>query len=274
MVKIIAEVGKNFIDVEWEETPEQILVKAMMLVTRAKLAGADTVKFQTHVFEDEQHKRDPSRYEWIKRNERATPIEFWEIISKFTKENGLNFLTTPMSKMAAEKVNHLVDEWKIGSADIVDKDLLEYIASTNKPIIISSGMSTLQQVLDAVYYLDGKGCSVSILHCVSIYPCPLNKLNLNTITYLKRILPHHRIGFSDHSLSSFAPAMAVAMGAEIIEKHFTFDRKAFGPDHKASLLPREFKGMVQNIHMVTEMLGAEDKLLLDEEVEYWEKFRK
>lgn len=275
MVKIIAEIGKNFIDIEQEDTPEELLYKALTLVHEAKNAGATVAKFQTHVFEDEQHKRSEFRYDWIKRNERGTPYkEFWLPLKNLCKTLDIQFMTTPMSKMAAEKINDLVDEWKIGSGDITDYPMLRYIADTGKPIIVSSGMSDIVQVRKALDILVSGGSSITLMHCVSVYPCPDNKLNLNTIRFFQREFPNFKIGFSDHSLSTFIPAVAVAMGAEVIEKHFTFDRGAFGPDHKCSLLPYEFKEMVFKIRRMETVLGVNDKVLLEEEKAYWKNFRK
>ena len=273
-VRIIAECGKNFITKETEQSVEECLVNAKELVIAAKEAGADTAKFQIHSFKDEAVKRSEARHEWIKRNERATPLEtFWKPLRAFCEEIGISFLVTPMSKLAAMKINDLVDEWKVGSADILDFELLDYIISTHKPIIISSGMSTKQQLQKSLAHIIGSGSRFSIMHCVSIYPCPIDKLNLNTIDYLKHKYPYAPIGFSDHSLDTLAPALAVAKGCRLIEKHFTLDRGAFGPDHKCSLLPAEFKEMVGNVRKAEAMLGIEDKVLLNEEKKYWINFR-
>src|SRR3990167_10862903 len=136
--EIICEIGKGFIDEE-NCTPLHALVMARVLITKAKLAGATTCKFQVHVFEDEQNKRSPKRYDWIKFNELLTPVEFWVELKEHCANEGVNFLVTPMSKMAAEKINDLVERWKIGSADLVDLEFLRYIAETQKPVILSTG---------------------------------------------------------------------------------------------------------------------------------------
>lgn len=273
-VKIIAEIGKNFIYSEQELSITENLNEAKELVKAAKSSGADVVKFQCHVFKDERYKRSPERFEWIKRNERATPYEeFWKPLKKLCDDLKIEFLVTPMSTGAAKKITELVGEWKVGSADILDFELLDYMVSTHKQIIISSGMSTKQQLQRAIVHLIGKGTRFSIMHCVSVYPCPTNKLNLNTIDYLKHKYPYVQLGFSDHSLDTFASSLAVAKGAKIIEKHFTLDRLSFGPDHKVSLLPNEFQEMVERIRTTESMLGIEDKIILNEERAYWSKFR-
>ena len=200
-------------------------------------------------------------------NEVLTPYkEFWEPLKVFCDQLGLEFLTTPMSKVAAEKVNILVDRWKVGSADITDFELLTYLKSTSKPIILSTGMSTDEQVDKAVEFL-GKQIQL-INYCVSIYPCPVHKINLGRIKELQERykLP---VGFSDHSLSVEVPALAVRMGAVAVEKHFTLDRNDYGPDHKVSLLPSEFKQMVESCK-----LAETEGESFEEEKNYWKNFRK
>lgn len=274
MVRIIAECGKNWIISEQPESLEVSLFRAKNLTKQAKEAGATICKWQCHVFEDEQNKRNEKRHDWIKRNEKGTPYkEFWIPLKKYHDKLGVQFLCTPMSKMAAEKVNDLVDEWKVGSADLTDFGMLSYIAGTKKPVILSTGMSDIPQIKQAIDILTSHGSKITLVHCISIYPCPEDKLNLNTIRFFKHGFPKYKVGFSDHSLSTWSPAIAVAMQVKIIEKHFTLSRDAYGPDHKTSLLPEEFKEMVSNIRRVETMLGTEDKILLEEEQEYWKNFR-
>jgi len=171
-----------------------------------------------------------------------------------------------MSKQAAIKVGNFVSKWKVGSADIVDFELLEYLKSTGKPIIISTGMSTKEQIERAVYFL-GNQIQI-IMYCISIYPTPIYKINL---TNLVKLSGRYKIpvGFSDHSLSVEVPALAVRMGAVAIEKHFTLDRNNWGPDHKVSLLPEEFKQMVN----LCKLAETEDESF-EEEKEHWRNFRK
>jgi N,N'-diacetyllegionaminate synthase len=265
-VDYIAEIGKNFIDSTQPKHLSQLIIDAQRMIFRAKQAGATTVKFQTHVFEDEQKKRSERRHAWIAINEESTPMEFWNQIKAFCDSLDIKFLTTPMSKMAAEKVNNLVGRWKVSSADIVDFELLEYLKNTGKPIILSTGMSTPEQVDKAVVFL---GDQIDFInYCVSIYPCPVNKINLANLILLssKYGIP---VGFSDHSLSVEVPALAIRMGAVAIEKHFTFDRNDYGPDHKVSLLPEEFKQMVE-LCKAAENSGES----FEQEKEFWNNFRK
>lgn len=265
-MQFIADIGKNFIDREGM-TDLYYIEKASALIEEAKESGATIAKFQTHVFEDEQHKRNSERYDWIKFNESMTPIIFWEELKRQCDFYGIEFMTTPMSKMAAEKVNHLIKRWKVSSADITDFKLLEYLKKTNKPIILSVGMSTEEQIEKVVEYLRSQ--IEFINYCVSIYPCPIYKIDLTNLIRLREKYKNIPVGFSDHSLSIEVPTLAVRIGACAIEKHFTLDRNAFGPDHKVSLLPQEFKQMVDNCK-----LAISDGNSFEQEKELWNKFRK
>lgn len=283
---IIAEIGKNFIQTEDDREPEEYLDNAKQLVLAAKTAGADAVKFQTHNLEDEQlnidiispHFSGSDRYNWVKRNNNATPFEFWVKLKEFCDENGIMFFSTPMSRGAAKILERLdVPMWKIGSGDILDFPMLDYIASTNKPIIISTGMSTLEEVDKAINFLKKRTDKIIILHCVSKYPCPKEELNLNTIRFLQKRynLP---VGFSDHSIGHESVLAAVNLGAKVIEKHFSFDRSLWGSDHKSSMTPDEFKSMVEDIRndKITDWnsYGQENKILNIDESQFRPIFRK
>lgn len=272
-IDIIAELGKNFIHTEQELSVSENLEMAKTLVLKAKESKATVAKFQCHVFEDEQKKRSKERWEWVKRNERATPYEeFWVPLKAYCDELEIEFLCTPMSRMAARKISHLVKRWKVGSADVVDYELLTYLIQySDKPIILSTGMSTKEQVREAVLTFMKAGKFLTLMHCVSIYPCPEEKLNLGTIAWLKRFgLP---VGFSDHSLSTESPAWAIFAGCELIEKHLTLDRSAYGPDHHMSLLPEEFAEMVKKIKWAETVRGKLDKIIQEEEIILHKNFR-
>ncbi|MFH1894732.1 MAG: N-acetylneuraminate synthase family protein [Patescibacteria group bacterium] len=284
---IIAEIGKNFIQTKEEKTIKEYLNNAKELIRLAQKAGADAVKFQTHNVEDEQlnidiispHFSGSDRYGWIRRNDLATPLEFWQELKKYCEELGIIFFSTPMSRGAAiklEKIN--VPLWKIGSGDVLDFVMLDFIADTKKPIIISSGMSVLEEIDKTIDFLQKKNAQVALLHCVSKYPCPPEELNLKTIEFFKKRydIP---IGFSDHSIGyESAIAAAVNLGAAIIEKHFSLDRNLWGADHKVSMTPEEFKEMVKNIRnkkkIKSEDYGQESKVLQQGEAVFRPIFHK
>lgn len=256
-VFIIAEIGKNFIITEQEQPVWQYLENAKVLIDEAAKAGVDAVKFQTHELEDEWHPhivlasphfKTKDRFSWIKRNTEATPLNFWKEISDYAKSKNLVFFSTPMSKKAAEKINHLVPIWKLASGDVTDHLLIDYMIETGKPIIISNGQMSLAELDMLVKRIESKRSQLAMLYCVSKYPCPEDMFNLGTIEYLKEKYPHITIGFSDHSIDSNYPALAaVKMGAKIVEKHFSMSRDLWGADHKASLTPSEMKQLVDDV---------------------------
>lgn len=297
---IIAEIGKNFIQSEEDQPVEVYLENAKKLVLAAKEAGADAVKFQTHNVEDEQmeiekkiidqgpggeisfttrrvdapHFKGQDRFEWVYRNTTRTPVDkFWKPLKVYCTELGIIFFSTPMSRGAAEKLAQVgVDLWKVGSGDILDFAMLDFIRGHGAPIILSSGMSTLDEVDAAINFVrartphqtlrdgTGRALNIALLHCVSEYPCPPEKLHLRTIEFF-----HSRynipVGFSDHSLGYESAVAAVALGAKIIEKHFTFDRNFYGPDHKVGMLPQEFAEMTRAIRNVEVSRAAADNIL-------------
>lgn len=256
-VFIIAEIGKNFIQSKEEKSIEEYLQSAKDLIDAAFNAGADAVKFQTHEVEDEQmdidivspHFQGSDRYSWVKRSTEATPLkDFWEPLKHYCDQKGIIFFSTPMSRKAAEKLNILnVPFWKVGSGDIQDYVMLDFMATTGKPIIISTGMVGLGELDQVIKYLQSKNAPLAILYCVSQYPTPPEHFNLSTIEYLKEKYPDVVIGFSDHSLGSDASLAAVKLGAKIIEKHFSFSRDLWGPDHKVSMMPKEMKKIISAI---------------------------
>ncbi|GAF77642.1 unnamed protein product, partial [marine sediment metagenome] len=176
-VFVIAELGKNFIQTKEERPVEEYLENAKELVQLAKQAGADAVKFQAHNIEDEQldikitapHFSGSDRYNWVKRNTLATPPDFWKALKKYCDKLGIIFFSTPMSRGAAQMLEQRLDVplWKVGSADILDFVMLDFIAKTNKPIILSTGMSTLAEVDKAVAFLQKRTRDIVLMHCVS-----------------------------------------------------------------------------------------------------------
>lgn len=250
----IAEIGKNFIQTEDERSVEEYLENAKALVKAAKEAGADAVKFQTHEVEDEvlnldfisPHFQAKDRYSWVKRNMEATPLEtFWKPLKKYCDSLGILFFSTPMSRKAARKLSQIgVPMWKVGSGDVQDYVMLNDIASTGKPAIISSGMTSLAEFDDVIAYLDEKKVPLGIMYCVSKYPAPKESFNVATIELFREKYPNAVVGFSDHSLTHDVVLAAMKVGAQMIEKHFSFSRDLWGSDHKVSLTPEGFAEMV------------------------------
>lgn len=298
-VFVVAEIGKNFIQTQEERPVSEYLENAKALVKAAKDSGADAVKFQTHNVEDEQlpvtvvspHFKGADRYSWVTRNTNATPLDaFWKPVKRYCDEIGIIFHSTPMSRGAAKKLTEVgVELWKVGSGDILDFVTLDYVAGTKKPIILSSGMSTIEEIDRAIDFLKRRNAQVILLHCVSKYPCPPEQLNLGTIGFLagRYTIP---VGFSDHSIGIDSALAAVALGAKVIEKHFSFGRDLWGADHKVSMTPDEMKAMVTGIReleqnpakkeeylqkdIVKAGMGSGAKVLQDDEAVFRPYFRK
>lgn len=255
-VFIIAEIGKNFIETEDERSPEEYLKNAKELIRLAHESGADAVKFQTHEVEDEQlpihivapHFKGADRHAWVTRNTKITPSSFFKELKEYAEELGIIFFSTPMSRKAAQKLNQLgMPLWKIGSGDIHDHVLLEYLSSTQLPIILSTGMTSIPELDTSVKYLKDRNVPLAILYCVSQYPAPKEAFNLSTIKLFKERYPDAVVGFSDHSIGHDVTLAAVKTGARIIEKHFSKDRDLWGSDHKTSMTPEELTELVQRI---------------------------
>ena len=240
---------------------------AKKLVDTAKEAGADAVKFQTFKadniviknaekaeYQKETTGAEESQYEMIKKLE-LTEYDFREL-ADYAKEKDILFLSSPFDKESGDLLDEInVPAFKIGSGEITNFPLLKYIAKKEKPIILSTGMSTLGEIEDAIKIVRNEGVEdVILLHCVSNYPARIEDLNLRAMETLKQAFKIP-VGFSDHTLGITGSITAVALGACVIEKHFTLDKKLPGPDHKASLEPYELKEMIKAIKDVEKALG-------------------
>lgn len=258
MVYIIAEAGVNH---------NGRLDLALKLCDEAKEAGANAVKFQTwkteKILTKSTSKADyqtantgieESQFEMLKALE-LTYNDFFEI-QQYCHRIGIDFLSTPDE---ADSLDFLISIGipliKVGSGEITNIPYLRYIASKKLPVIISSGMCYLGDIERAYNILLECGApSVDVLHCTTNYPCPMNEVNLLAMQTIKKAL-RCRVGYSDHTLGVEVATAAVALGAEIIEKHFTLDKSMKGPDHAASLDPIELKAMVTAIRNIEKALG-------------------
>jgi len=241
---------------------------AYKLVDAAKEAGADAVKFQTFkaenvvskIAEKAEYQKETtnskeSQYEMIKKLEFS--FEDFVKIKDYCDKKGIIFLSTPFDYESVDFLKSLVPLYKIGSGEITNLPFLEYIAKKGKPIILSTGMSTLGEVEEAVKTITNVTSSLPLilLHCVSSYPAKYEDVNLKAMLSLQEAFKLS-VGYSDHTLGIEIAIAAVALGAKVIEKHFTLDRGLPGPDHKASLEPDELKKMVKAIRNVEKALGS------------------
>ena len=278
MTYIIAEAGVNH--------NGQINL-AHKLVDEASKAGVDAVKFQTFTarslvtpntpkvpYQLNSSSPNESHYEMIKSLELS--YEDHIVLKKHCDEIGIDFLSTPYdvesAKFLHEKLN--VKFFKTASADIVDLPLQEYIASTNIPSIVSVGMASIEEIETVNnIYKKFSNLKPTYLHCVSNYPCSNESLNLRVLTSLIKEF-QCPIGYSDHSLGSTAAIMAIALGAVIIEKHFTLDKKLSGPDHAASSDINELTELVKDIRICNSQLGNTKKEVQKEELKMRQISRK
>lgn len=261
-VYIIAEAGVNH---------NGSLELAKKLVDSAKDAGADCIKFQTFVakniasknaskaeYQKQLTNSDESQLEMLKKLELSFE-EFIELNS-YCKSKEIEFLSTGFDFDSIDFLNGLgMNTWKIPSGDITNLPYLMKIAELNKPVILSTGMSTMEDIRAALDVLIENGAGeITVLHCTTEYPTPFGDVNL---TAMKTIHTEFEvpIGYSDHTRGIEIPIAAVAMGATVIEKHFTLDRNMEGPDHKASLEPDELKEMVSAIRNVEKAIGTGEK---------------
>lgn len=238
---------------------------AKRMIDAAKRAGVDAVKFQTFktknlvtknakTAEHQTDSKGKSQYEILKSFE-LKEDDFVKL-SKYAKEKGIMFLSSPFDRESVDLLEKLkVPAFKIASSEITNFPLLRYIARKRKPIILSTGMANLDEIREALDVIFNEGNKeVILLHCISAYPAKMEELNLRAIESLKRSfnLP---VGFSDHTENILASLVAVAVGACVVEKHFTLDKNLPGPDHKFSLEPDELKEMVRTIRLVECSLG-------------------
>ena len=253
-VLVVAEIGNNH---------EGDFEKAHEMVRLAAEAGADAVKFQTFVTERYVSSSETHRCKQLKGYE-LTYDQFAQL-AQSAKENGVIFLTTPFDIESADAIDEFVPAYKISSGDNVFWPLIKHISKKDKPILMSTGLIDMNNLNQAVEIIKKHSGGVSLkdklllLHCISSYPASNTDLNLLTVKYLKDQFDIYS-GYSDHSLGTDSCIVSVALGARVIEKHFTYrkENQTFN-DHKLSADPPEFKAMVDRIREVETMLGRTEK---------------
>ena len=259
---------------------------AKQMITAAKNCGADAVKFQTFTakalvtketpkvkYQRETTPSSESHFEMIRRLELSQ--EAHRELFDFCRAQEIEFLSTPYDLQSARFLQELgVKYFKTASADIIDRPLQEFIAATKKPAIVATGMATLDEIqaLTEVYKKAGNDHLV-LLQCVSNYPCSDESLNLRVIS---EVLPRfgYPVGYSDHAVGPLAAGIAVAYGAQVVEKHFTIDKKLPGPDQRASSDPAELSTLIRAIRKVETMRGRALKAPQPEELEMAKTSRK
>ena len=251
-VFVIAEIGNNH---------DGSVRQAERLIHAAADAGADAVKFQTHIADAEMLPSTPTpphfdepRYELTKRMELS--LDDHRRLKVVAEELGLVFFSSPFSVEAVELLEEVgAPLYKIASGEVTNPPLLEAVAGTGKPVLLSTGMSGLEDVERAAEILRSGGSQILVLQCTSTYPCPPELVNLRAMVAMGDRLgcPY---GLSDHTPAIYTSLGAVALGASAIEKHFTLSKRLYGPDHHASLVPEELAQLVDGVRQVTAALGT------------------
>lgn len=226
-------------------------------------AGADAIKMQTHIAAAEStaaetfrvpfSRQDATRYEYWKRMEFTE--EQWRGLKEHAEERGLVFLSSPFSFEAVDLLERLkVSAWKVGAGELTNLPMLEYMASTGKPVLLSSGMASWSDMDTAMECVLKQGAAVGIFQCTTAYPCPPEEIGLNVLEEM-RSRYGCPIGLSDHSGAIYSCLAAVTLGANILEVHTVFSRECFGPDTRASLTTQELKQLVQGVRFIEKVIA-------------------
>lgn len=252
--------------------------RAKKMIREAKKAGADAIKFQTFVTENLVSKQaskaeyqikntsnEETQFSMLKKLELS--FEEFKVLSNYAKEIGIDFLSTPFDEDSIDFLSQLsMRFWKIPSGEITNKPYLIKLAKTEKPIILSTGMSTIEEISDALEVFDDYNRDdITLLHCNTEYPTPYGDVNLAAMKTIKEEF-NLQVGYSDHTEGIEVPVAAVALGASVIEKHFTLDKALPGPDHKASLEPNELTKMIKSIRNIEKAMGDGAKMPSESEM--------
>ncbi|RPI78483.1 MAG: polyhydroxyalkanoate biosynthesis repressor PhaR [Desulfobacteraceae bacterium] len=259
---VIAEIGINH---------EGDFRKALRLIDEARSVGCECVKFQCHIIDDEMI---PNRV--VPGNARES---IWEIMQRcalneeeesllkqYTESKGMIFLSTPFSRSAAERLQRLkVPAFKIGSGECNNHPLVKHIAAYGKPVILSTGMNDLDSIDRSVKILRSSGVPFALMHCTSLYPTPYDKIRLGALAELQAAFPDAVVGLSDHSPDNYACLGAAALGACLLERHFTADKNWPGPDIPISMNPAELQDLIQGSRAIYLARGGHKRILPEEQ---------
>lgn len=259
---LIAEAGVNH---------EGSMEVAKRLIDEAKEGGADAIKFQSYKADTLVSKNSPaywdiskepisSQHELFKKYDKFWKSEF-EMLKKFCDKTEIEFLSTPFDLESACFLNELMNVFKVSSSDITNKPFIQYICEFGKPILLSTGASNVDEIHDAVEWIESKRNPLALLHCILNYPTESQNANLAMIQDLKKKFPQCPIGYSDHTLPDDMKKLEVAvlLGATIVEKHFTHDKSLVGNDHYHAMDKEDLRTLCLNLDSLFELLGEENK---------------
>lgn len=262
---VIAEIGINH---------EGSLEVAKQMVDAAAKAGAEVIKHQTHIVEDEMAdaakkvipgNADVSIYEIMKRC--ALSEEDETELKRYVESKGMIFISTPFSRAAADRLERMgVVAYKIGSGECNNYPLIKHIAGFGKPMIVSTGMNDIASIQKTVDIMEAYGVPYALLHCTNLYPTKPEWIRLGAMTQLQQVFPNAVVGLSDHSLNNNACLAATALGACILERHFTDSKYRPGPDIICSMDGAEMAELIQSSREIFQMRGGEKAALKEEQV--------
>lgn len=268
---IIAEVGANH---------NRSYDLALRHIDAAVEAGADAVKFQIYSADSLYSKKTPRHSGYDKDlhtliSEIETPREWLPKLADYCKKKNILFFATPFDHEAVDELDKVSDFFKIASFELVDLDLVRYCASKGKPMIISTGLAHMEEIEDAYRAcIEAGNENIVFLQCASVYPAPPHIMNLKSMETIRRSFGT-LVGLSDHTQGVHISVAAVAMGASVVEKHFTLDRSMEGPDHPFAIEPDELRELVRQIREVESAMGDGRKLgPSPEEMEFYQKARR
>lgn len=258
---VIAEIGINH---------EGSLDKAIQMIDDAENAGCECVKFQCHVIEDEMipNKVIPANAKesiWDIMKRCALDIKAELYLKDYVESRNMIYLSTPFSRAAADRLESMnVPAYKIGSGECNNYPLIKHIASFGKPIILSTGMNNHQSIQKAVAIMREAKVPFGLMHCTSVYPTPYHLIRLKALNEMREKYPDAVLGLSDHSLSNYPCLAAVALGASILERHFTSDKTWPGPDIEISMNPQDLKELIDGSRIIHSCLEGEKNILAEE----------
>jgi sialic acid synthase SpsE len=259
---VIAEIGINH---------NGSLEKALRMIDDAHAAGCECVKFQAHVIADEMIPNDvipgnASESIWSIMDRCALTEAEDARLKQYTEARGMIYLSTPFSRAAAQRLERLgVPAYKIGSGECNNYPLVEHIAACGKPVILSTGMNGIESIARSVAILRRHGVPFALMHCTSIYPTPYAKVRLGALAQLGEAFPDAVLGLSDHSLSNYPCLGAAALGASLLERHFTSDKSWPGPDISISMDPAELRELIAGSRALFEARGGSKGVLSEEQ---------
>ena len=271
MVLIIAEAGVNH---------NGSFIEAKKLIDAAVNCKADIIKFQSFrandlcipetkkaKYQENNGKNNETQFEMLKELELS--LQEQEDLKIYSEKKNIEFLTSGFDLDSLNFIKNLdLKRYKIPSGEITNLPYLRFVGSQNKPVILSTGMSDMKDIGNALKYLISSGTSlknITLLHCLSEYPAPLEEVNLRAMISMRNKFKVN-VGYSDHTLGIEVSLAAAALGATVIEKHITLDKNSNGPDHRASLDPNEFRKLVEGVRNISKALGSKEKKITNSEL--------